>query len=265
MRFFRVGYIVTVSFLIFFTLITLTLGFYNAPEGPKEPEYPTYNEIIGGETPPVRPLPMPMRGETGTVESMQSDVAIGISPEEQSRILPLPPTATGSSVLPIATPTPNNGMPMPDPYYYNNFRESDYQRRLQQYEKDREKYEEDKADFINDEVVPYVRNVFMIWLVAVIAFELAGILLIKIGSVLTGSAFAFTGIWAVIFGPISGAIFLMNNLASSYLRRGDEQINVESIFQAVGIVGLLGVVVLSAAGYFLENVFWKKKSASDNF
>ncbi len=39
---FRIGFVVTLSFLLIFSVITFTLGYFPPPEGPKAPEYPTY-------------------------------------------------------------------------------------------------------------------------------------------------------------------------------------------------------------------------------
>ena len=39
---FRIGFIGTLSFLMFVAVITGTLGYFPPPEGPKMPEYPKY-------------------------------------------------------------------------------------------------------------------------------------------------------------------------------------------------------------------------------
>jgi hypothetical protein len=45
MRAYRVGFILTVSFLVLLSVICLTLGYMPAPTGPKAPEYPTYPSL----------------------------------------------------------------------------------------------------------------------------------------------------------------------------------------------------------------------------
>lgn len=237
MRGFRIGYIVTLSFLILFTGASLTLAFFRAPEGPKRPEYPDYPS-------------------NSTYPYSAGESAQGILPRIQQAMPGQPmqdlyyDDSTGSAMMPIATPTPYD--------MYQDPAQIEYQQKMDQYNKDVKKYQEDQKNFMSEKIVPYVKNVLILWIVMLVLFELIGLGLVKLGSTLTGSAFAFTGVWAIIFGPIGMSIFLMNSLVSSYASRSEQPVSVESIFQTTGFVGLAGVVILTVAGVFFEGVIKRR-------
>lgn len=237
MRGFRIGYIVTLSFLILFTGASLTLAFFKAPEGPQMPKYPEY--------PGSPALPY-----------SAAEPAQGILPRIQQAMPGQPmqdiyyDDSTGSAMMPIATPTPYD--------YYQDPAQQEYQQKMDQYNKDVEKYQNDQKNFMKDKIVPYVKHVLVLWIVMLVAFELIGLGLVKIGSTLTGSAFAFTGVWAIIFGPIGMSVFLMNSLVSSYASRSEQPVSVEGIFQTTGFVGLAGVIILTVAGVLFEGVLKRR-------
>jgi hypothetical protein len=179
MRAFRIGYILTVSFLIVLTVVTLTFGFYSAPTGPKAPAFPSS-------------------------------------------------TSLGS-----------------------DFSSEAYQTQYEQYQKDRDRYEAEQKNFLKDKIVPYARNVFVIWIFILLTFQVAGMVLSKYFSGMIGAAFSFSGVWAVIFGPLGGLLWFVSSLVSSFGARAEEEFTVVPIFQAVGISGLVGVLVLTLAGIIL--------------
>ncbi len=182
MRAFRIGYILTLSFLIVLTVVTLTFGFYPAPTGPKAPDYPSSRSTFSTE---------------------------------------------------------------------GSFDTDSYKSEYETYQKDRDRYEAEQKNFLKDKIVPYARNVFVIWIVVLLVFQVGGMLLSKYFSGLLGAAFSFSGVWAVIFGPLGGLLWFVNSLVSSFAGRAEEEFTVVPIFQAVGISGLLGVVVLTVVGLVL--------------
>ena len=129
---------------------------------------------------------------------------------------------------------------------------------MEQYNKDLKSYQEDQKNFMSEKIVPYVKHLLVLWVILLVLFELIGLGLVKIGSTLTGSAFAFTGVWAIIFGPIGMSIFLMNSLVSSYASRSEQPVSVEGIFQTTGFVGLAGVIILTIAGVLFEGVIKRR-------
>jgi len=170
-RAFRIGYILTLSFLLVLMVVTLTFGYYSAPKGPKAPEYPA-----------------------------------------------------GSSLS------------------------STYQTEYDQYQKDRKKYEDQQEGFLQEKIVPYARNVFVIWIIFLLIFQVVGIVIARFGSALVGAGFSFSGFWAVVFGPLGGLLWFVNSLVSSFGRAAEQQFNPEPILQAIGITSLIGVVVISMLG-----------------
>ena len=119
---------------------------------------------------------------------------------------------------------------------------------LKKYEEESKKYEEEQNNFVKDKVVPYTRNVVVAWLILLIAFEAIGIILTKFGSPLVGAGYAFSGVWAIFFGPIGGLIWFANSLVSQFSTQAEASYSVDPILQAVGIASLLGVVALTAMG-----------------
>ncbi len=125
---------------------------------------------------------------------------------------------------------------------------SAYSSSLKKYEEERKKYEEEQKNFVKDKVVPYTRNVVVAWLILLIAFEAIGVVLTKFGSPLVGAGYAFSGVWAIFFGPIGGLIWFANSLVSSFSRQAEATFSIDPILQAVGVVSLVGVVALTALG-----------------
>lgn len=243
MRGFRIGYIVTLSFLILFTGASLTLAFYKAPQGPKMPTYPEYPSS------PVVPLSNMSAPSQGMMSQIQQ-----VMPGKANQNMYYDSSSSAMMPAPVVSPTPY------DPYYQDPA-QIEYQKKMEQYNKDYKQYQEDQKNFMKDKIVPYVKNVLVLWIVMLVGFELIGLGLAKLGSTLTGSAFAFTGVWAIIFGPIGMSIFLMNSLVSSYAVRSEQPVSVESIFQTTGFVGLAGVIILTVAGILFEGVL-KRRSHS---
>jgi len=181
MRAFRISYILSLSFLIVLTVVTLTFGFYSAPAGPKAPQYPSRSLL-------------------------NSDA---------------------------------------------DFDSDSYAKQYDSYQKDQDRYEAEQKNFLNDKIVPYARNVFVIWIVLLLGFQVAGMVLSKYLSGLVGAAFSFSGVWAVVFGPLGGLLWFVNSLVSSFAGRAEEEFTVIPIFQAVGTASLIGVVVLTILGLVL--------------
>lgn len=180
MRAFRIGYILTLSFLLILTLVMLTFGFYPAPTGPKMPEYPNY--------------------ASDSTDSYD-------------------PTA--------------------------------YQRQMNEYTEAQETYKAQQSTFMQDHIVPYARNVFVIWILSLVVFQVVGLILIRSVSDIAGAAFSFSGVWAVIFGPLGGMLWFASSLAASFGARADQTYSAEPIFQAIGIISLLGSIILTVLGIIL--------------
>lgn len=130
----------------------------------------------------------------------------------------------------------------------SNPRNSAYSTNLKKYEEESKKYEEEQKNFVKDKVVPYTRNVVVAWLILLIAFEAIGVVLTKFGSPLVGAGYAFSGVWAIFFGPIGGLIWFANSLVSSFSRQAEATFSIDPILQAVGVTSLIGVVALTALG-----------------
>ena len=184
MRLFRLGYVFTVSFFIFLAVVTLTFGFYQAPKGPKAPEYPS------------------------------------ITPSYS-----------------LASPSASN--------------DAEYQRQMDQYEAENKKYLEGQKNFLGDEIVPYARNVFVLWIVTLLAIVGMGAVLARLGADLVGGAMAFTGVWAVIFGPLGCIIWFAQSLVRGFGGRAEEQFSVTPLLQAVGMASGIAVIILLLIGLLL--------------
>ena len=131
----------------------------------------------------------------------------------------------------------------------------EYEKQYEQYQQQMEKYNKEQKTFMQDEVVPYVRTVFVIWVVMFLLFQVIGVLLAKFGSAMVGAAYSFSGLWAILFGPLSGIIWLVGSVAigmvSSFGGEAEAEFTVRPIFQAVGLTSLIGVIVLTALGVLL--------------
>lgn len=175
MRAFRIGYILTFSFLLVLMVVSMTFGFFPAPTGPKSPTYPTSSSYS-------------------------------------------------------------------DPSYSQN---------LTQYDKQQKQYQESQKTFLQEKIVPYARNVFVSWIILLITFQIVGMVAGYWGSGLVGAGFSFSGVWAVIFGPLGGLLWFANSLVASLGRTADNQFSLEPIYQAIGLTSLVGVIVMSVLGVFL--------------
>lgn len=179
MRLFRVGYVVTLSFLIVLSVIMLTFGFYPTPKGPKAPEYPSY-----------------------------SDLSVTYDSEA-------------------------------------------YRQRQQQYDQKQKVYQAEQKNFLQDKIVPYARNVFVFWIVMLLITAALGAAIARFVSELVGAGFAFSGVWAVLFGPLASLIWFANSLVRSFGRRAEQEFTVEPLLQAVGLTTLFSVVILAVVGVLL--------------
>jgi hypothetical protein len=188
MRAFKIGYVLTLSFLLVLMVVTLTFGFFPAPSGPKAPTYPS--------------------------SSSSSDSLYGSSSS----------SSRSSS--------------------------SSYYKELQQYETDKAKYDKEQKNFVKDKVVPYTQGVFISWIVILLIFQIAGLLIAKFWASFIGAAYSFSGVWAVIFGPLGGLIWFASSLVSSFSGRAEETFSVDPILQGVGLTCLFGVALMTAAGIF---------------
>ena len=183
MRAFRIGYILTLSFFLVLMVLTLTFGYFPAPNGPKAPKYPSSTDY-----------------------TYSSD------------------------------------------YNTSKYENSEYQKSMKQYEEARDKYEKEQKTFIQDKVVPYVQTVFVAWIILFLLFQVIGLVLAKFGSAFVGAAYSFSGLWAILFGPLSGLVWFVSGLVTSLSGQAEEEFTVRPIFQAVGVTCLVGVIVLTALG-----------------
>lgn len=121
-----------------------------------------------------------------------------------------------------------------------------------EYQENLKKYQESQKTFLQDKIIPYAQTVFVIWIAAIIVFEIIGLVLVTMSSNLVGSGFAFSGFWAVIFWPIGGIMWFASSLVSSFGGRANQQFTTDPLLQAVCIISVCGIVILSVVGYILE-------------
>ncbi len=123
-----------------------------------------------------------------------------------------------------------------------------YEEESKKYQEESKVYQEEQKNFVKDKVVPYTRNVVVAWLILLVAFEAIGITLTKFGSPLVGAGYAFSGIWAIFFGPIGGLMWFASSLVSQFSTQAEASYSVDPILQAVGVVSFIGVISLTALG-----------------
>lgn len=187
MKAFRVGFIVSLSFLLLLAIITGTLGFFPPPKGPKPPEYPKY-------------------------------------------------------------PSYNSS----DQAAYTK-QQADYAEASKKYDEDTKAYQDQQKSFTEKKIIPYARNVFIAWIGIVVVFEIIGLLFVQFNSSLVGGGFAFTGFWAVVFGPIGGLMWYASALVSSFARTSSQEFSSDPVLQAICLASFMGALILSAVGFVLEN------------
>jgi hypothetical protein len=184
---YRIGYVITLSFMLIASMFTLTLGYYPPPSGPVRPEYPTYSN-----------------------SSLQQNTL------------------------------------------QNNFgTQNTYQDEYTKYQDDLKKYEEEQKGFVKDKIIPYTRNVLVGWVLAIVLFEIIGLVLTKMGQSFVGGAYAFSGVWAVVFGPVGSLIWFASAIISSFAGRANQEYTADPVFQAVSLALILGSVVLTVLGVVL--------------
>lgn len=132
--------------------------------------------------------------------------------------------------------------------------ESEYDKAMKEYDKAREKYEEEQKTFVEKEIIPYARNVFVAWIGIQTLFVLIGILFIKINSDLVGSGFAFSSVWTIFFLPLGGIIWYASVLISSFATRAEETYSADPILQAIMWTSVAGVLLLTIFGNMLYGI-----------
>lgn len=186
MKAFRVGFIVSLSFLLLLSVITGTLGFFPPPKGPKPPEYPKY------------------------------------------------PTVSYN-----------------DPQYAKQ--QQEYADGMKKYSDDQKLYQDSQKNFTQKNIIPYARNVFIAWIAFVVLFEIIGLLFVQMNSSLVGGGFAFTGFWALVFGPVGGLMWYASALVSSFARTSSQEFSSDPVLQAISMASIMGALALSVVGFVLEN------------
>lgn len=161
-------------------------------------------------------------------------MTLGFYPAPVGPKAPEYPTSTTTSVYPSTTTA------SPD----------DYTKKYAEYDQAKKQYDQDQKTFLQDKIVPYARNVVVFWVLMLVLFEIAGVILVKRFSEVVGAGFAFSGVWAVIFGPFGGILWFVNSVVSSFGSRANQTFSADIIFQSVGIMALLGVIAMTATGFY---------------
>ena len=126
--------------------------------------------------------------------------------------------------------------------------QSTYQYPDSGYQSELERYQEDQKTFIKDEIIPYARTVLVGWVSMIVVFEIVGVLLVKIGQSLVGGAYAFTGVWAIIFGPIGSLFWFVSSLVSSFAGRANQDYSFDPIMKTLALTFIFGSVLLTLLG-----------------
>ncbi len=156
------------------------------------------------------------------------------------------PVGPKAPEYPTSTTTPA----MPSTTTSDTITSMDYTSPYTEYEKAKKQYDQDQKTFLQDKIVPYARNVVVFWVLMLVLFEVAGVILVKQFSEVVGAGFAFSGVWAVIFGPFGGILWFVNSMVSSFGNRANQTVSADIIFQSVGIMALLGVIAMTATGFY---------------
>lgn len=143
-----------------------------------------------------------------------------------------PPPASFLQSLQGTTTMQQSPYPYPD---------NDYQTKL-------DRYKEDQKTFIKGEILPYTKNVLVGWVLTIVAFEIIGMLLVKMGQFLVGGAYAFTGVWAIIFGPIGSLFWFASSLIASFAGRANQDYSFDPIMKALALSLIFGSVFLTLLG-----------------
>lgn len=133
----------------------------------------------------------------------------------------------------------------------SNYGYDSYSEKMKQYDQDRKDYEAEQRTFVKRKVLPYVRNVFVFWIIVLGLFQVVGLFLARMGADLVGGAFSFSGVLAVLFGPLTGLIWFANATVQSFSGRVEEQLSLDPLWQALTIVSLLGIIGLTVVGLML--------------
>ncbi len=182
MKALKIGYILSLSFLLVLTVVTATFGFYPAPKGPKAPEYPK--------------------------------------------------TAS---------------------YDYTS---DSYKNQTTQYEAQRTQYDAEQKFFLQNQIVAYTRNVVVLWIFSLIVFGIVGLLLSLVKTEVVGAGYVFSGVWAVLYGPVGLMMWYVSGLVRTFGARAEQDFSTDSIFQSAAYICIFGVIVLTALGI----VIFRRKS-----
>ncbi len=244
---FKFGYTAVTSFILVLGVTLLMSGVIKAPIPPSAPTPPTYptdtNMHVQSNT-----------QSSGLLKVAQAAVAVAapvgeIQPSVIPSIDPVvaypAPTAAVAVLAPYSNP---NIQPTYDP------RQVKYEQDVQKYQDDYKKHQDEQKNFSQKEIVPYLRNVAVAWVILVVVLELLGLVFAKMGMELAGGALSFSGVWVVVITPIWGLIYFVSSIASAFSAGAGQAstLSTDSITNTLGVVSLLAALILILAGIFFE-------------
>jgi hypothetical protein len=131
--------------------------------------------------------------------------------------------------------------------------------RLAAYDRERKKYDEEQKTFASKHLLPYSRNVIVGWIGILVILQIIGVLFLRHTPHVAG-AYAFTGVWAVIFGPFVGTALIAGSVISTINASQAEPVPLDSFYKTVTFFGVLGCVALTTIGMrFLTPAHIKKE------
>lgn len=232
MKFFSLGFSVILAFLIFVAVMTLHMAYFPAPEGPKRPEFP---------------------------DSQSTPFSMGQSFSGEARAVPFLPNSTEPVTLPLPAqpsvtfPSTSSAAPAIGTNVQQMFPD-DYQSDYEKYQEEMDKYEEDSKEFMKEEMVPYIKNMIIRYLILLGVLGLISMIFVRFISVTVGGAYALGGLFGVLFGMIGGIFVIPYTVLSSMMASSDdasEIIDMTNFLSGIGWTAVAVVVVLTIATILL--------------
>jgi uncharacterized membrane protein len=229
MKLFSFGFCLTLAFLVMLAFTSLHFAYFPVPQAPTPPKYPDSSSLA-----------------PSSLQSTDTGNVMYTVPSSNPVKIPLPANI-GKTATVTAMPSMNTGIQQT----YPSFDDSDYQQKLVQYQKDQAAYKIESEKFMKEKTIPYIKNMIIRSVIALVVLELLAILFVRYISVTVGSAYAIGGFLGAFFGSFSGAFILPFIILASFSSAlggsssTKDLFDMPSFLMGIGWTALIGVVVLT--------------------
>ena len=253
----RVGYVFTLSLLIVIAGQFLLTHYYKPPTPPAIPQMPEYNyddyntpvyDDYNYITPPVGTTIPPVAPTMAIPPQDSSDQG---TPVTQPIIVPDQQMLNSVQAVPVLGRVEKNIFTSQSGNVMWTGTTQGYSEDMDKYYEEMDNYDDKIKAYAKDEFIPYLKTLSMLAMVALALVTVLGIVLARIGFTTVGSAYALTGVWALVL-LMPASLLISLNITASIIPQ-DQQIYtyLDPLIGGVAWTAAILSIVLTLAGIFL--------------